>query len=136
MSYSCYCLLSETGSSYVGCTNNLNRRLRQHNGEITGGARATKGKAWTRILSVTGFPDQQSALQFEWAWKFHTRKLKGTSAVDRRCTALSNLLQKEQSTSKANPFSSYESPLLILVDDPRCHPFLRDKEMTYGILVE
>lgn len=136
MSYACYCLLSETGSSYVGCTNNLERRLRQHNGEITGGARATKGKAWKRILSVTGFPDQQSALQFEWAWKFKTRKIKGGSAVERRCAAVLLLLNTKQSTSKANPFETYEGPLCIHAEDERVLEHLRDKEIEYGILIE
>jgi predicted GIY-YIG superfamily endonuclease len=34
-------------SSYVGYTSNLKRRLRQHNAEIKGGAKATRGGKWT-----------------------------------------------------------------------------------------
>lgn len=41
----CYTLLSHTGKhTYVGATCNLSRRVRQHNGEITGGAKATQSQ--------------------------------------------------------------------------------------------
>jgi predicted GIY-YIG superfamily endonuclease len=136
MPFSCYCLVSETGSTYVGFTVDVDRRLRQHNGELVGGARATKGKSWKRILTVTGFPTQRDALQFEWKWKFVTRKTKGATAVERRGKALVQLLTTETSTSKATPFSMYEDPLLILVDDPCVKPWIQDKEMKYGLLIE
>ncbi len=55
MSFACYCLVSETGKTYVGFTVNVDRRLRQHNAELQGGARATKGHTWKRILSVKEF---------------------------------------------------------------------------------
>lgn len=66
--YSCYILESEH-HSYVGSTNNISRRLRQHNGEIVGGAKANRGKKSWFAAVVSGFPDQRSALQFEWALK-------------------------------------------------------------------
>lgn len=135
MSYACYCLLSETGKTYVGFTVNLERRLRQHNAEIQGGAKATKGQAWKRVLSVVGFPSQQAALQFEWKWKYLTRKAKG-SAVERRCQALIGLLNDEQSTSNAIPFSRYDGPVNVCVEDPCVELFLKDKEMRYGCLIE
>lgn len=135
MSFSCYCLVSETGKTYVGFSTNVDRRLRQHNGELQGGAKATKGGSWKRILTVTGFPTQQAALQFEWKWKHLSRTSKG-SAVERRCQALGVLLNSEQSTSNAVPFSMYETPLMILLDDPSVGPLLRDKEIRYGIQIE
>lgn len=134
MSFACYCLASETGKTYVGFSTNLDRRLRQHNGEIQGGAKATKGGIWKRICCVTGFPTQQAALQFEWKWKFLTRKQTG-SAVERRCLALIILLNSEQSTSHAVPFSTYEGPLTVLVEDHAAEQ-LRDKEMRYGVVLE
>lgn len=136
MNYACYCLLSETGSTYVGSTNNLERRLRQHNCELVGGAKATKGKTWKRILSVSGFPDHTSALQFEWAWKYWTRKTHLKSAVERRCAAVVVLLNKDHATSKAEPFETYENPLCLHVEDQAVLPWLRDKEMKYGVLIE
>ena len=39
-----YLLVSSTGATYVGATVDLNRRLRQHNKEIKGGAHATRAK--------------------------------------------------------------------------------------------
>jgi len=135
MSFACYCLVSETGKTYVGFTVNLDRRLRQHNAELQGGARATKGHTWKRILSVVGFPSQQAALQFEWKWKHLTRKAKG-SAVERRCQSLIALLNTEQSTSNAVPFYDYDGPLTVCMEDVCTAPFLQDKEMRYGILIE
>jgi predicted GIY-YIG superfamily endonuclease len=135
MSFACYCLASETGRTYIGFTTNLDRRLRQHNTELSGGAKATKGQQWKRILSVIGFPSQKAALQFEWMWKHLTRSSRGETAVERRCTALVTLLNLESSTSKAQPFSTYEAPLTVFVEDSSC-TFLEDKEMRYGIVIE
>jgi len=135
MSFACYCLASDTGRTYVGFTVNLDRRLRQHNCELTGGAKATKGLHWKRVLSVTGFPTQQAALQFEWKWKWLTRKATGSSAVERRCIALNRLLNSERSTSHAEPFHTYEAPLCVFVEDSLCES-LRGREMRYGILLD
>ena len=136
MPFSCYCLVSQTGSTYVGFTVDVDRRLKQHNGLLVGGAKATKGKTWTRILTVTGFPTQRDALQFEWKWKFVTRKTKGTTAVERRCKALLQMLTEEKSTSQATPFSLYEDPLLILMEDPCVSPWIQDKDLMYGVVIE
>lgn len=136
MSFACYCLVSTTGKTYVGFSTNVDRRLRQHNGEIQGGAKATKGGSWERICTVSGFPTQQSALQFEWKWKHITRKVKGSSAVERRLTALDQLVNSEQSTSNAIPFCQYEAPLSILSDLTLCAEHFRHKDLRYAILVE
>lgn len=72
----CYLLKSKKvkNRTYIGCTNNARRRLRQHNGELKGGARYTRGyRPWKKVLVVKGFKNQTHALQFEWAWK-HPRK--------------------------------------------------------------
>jgi predicted GIY-YIG superfamily endonuclease len=135
MSFACYCLVSEKGTTYVGFSVNVDRRLRQHNGEICGGAKATHGRLWKRMCTVAGFPSQQSALQFEWKWKYLSRKVKGGSAVERRCTALIELLNSDKSTSNALPFSTYDGPLHVLLEDP-CVDSLRNKEMRHGIVIE
>ena len=112
-SFFVYLLECTDGSTYVGATVDLNHRLRQHNKEIKGGAHATstkvaQGHSWQRVCHIAGFPTWQCALQFEWALKFHSRKLnQRTNPLRRRLTALKNLLNLEQSTSKSIRYIDY-----------------------------
>jgi len=65
----CYMLRSETGKCYMGWTNFLERRVRQHNGIIAGGAtRTTQHRPWSVGLVVSGFSRNQQAKRFESAW--------------------------------------------------------------------
>jgi predicted GIY-YIG superfamily endonuclease len=69
--------------TYVGATLDLARRLRQHNGEIKGGAKYTRLGAkgsWAVVFTVQGFREQREALQFEWALK-HKVPASGTGAA-------------------------------------------------------
>ena len=120
-------------STYIGATVDLNHRLRQHNGEISGGAKATskkvkKGQQWTRVGYVTGFVDWKSALQFEWRWKQLSRtfskkqtqlKIRSTAIpiMDRRLGALRSLLQLDRPTSKAQKYSDWPAPPTIVFED-------------------
>jgi len=89
----CYLLQSECRKkTYVGATINPDRRLRQHNGELVGGARATHGRQWKRVALVGGFLDERSALRFEWRWKYLSRQAPGDTNIERRFHALSLLL--------------------------------------------
>lgn len=65
-----------SNQTYNGSTNNPIRRLRQHNEEISGGARATHGKggAWEIYALVRGFPDHVNALSCEWRIKHPSGK--------------------------------------------------------------
>lgn len=71
---------AEETQTYVGATTDVNRRLRQHNSELSGGAKYTTSKStqnktyWKRILYAEGFQTKVEALQFEWALKYHSRK--------------------------------------------------------------
>jgi len=48
----------------------MEHRLKQHNGEITGGAKFTESnRPWEVILCVYGFSSQRQALQFELQWQ-------------------------------------------------------------------
>ena len=122
-----YLLVSTTGATYVGATVDVAHRLRQHNKEIVGGARATgarvaKGERWRRACYVANFPTWQAALQFEWRWKQISRTL-GTkqSPIMRRITALNRLLSMEKSTSSAEPFSEWDNPPVPIFEEADAH---------------
>jgi predicted GIY-YIG superfamily endonuclease len=114
-SWYCY-LLSSSNLTYVGATVNVYRRLRQHNREIQGGAKYTSGRQWRRICFVSGFPEQTSALQFEWKWKQLTKKMKGITAVHRRLEALKSIIHLGKSTKTSLPFSTFPTKLCIHLD--------------------
>jgi structure-specific endonuclease subunit SLX1 len=110
-------------ATYVGATVDLDRRLRQHNKEIKGGAHATgarvaKGDIWIRAAHVTGFPDWQAALQFEWRWKQITRKLSPKlKPLERRMIALKQLLALERPTTKAKAYAEWETDPIVVLED-------------------
>ena len=108
--WKCYLLSTSGGSNtYVGVTPDLDRRLRQHNGLLSGGAKATHGRQWERLCHITGFPDSKAALQFEWRWKQISRRQEGTP-VQRRVKALQILLALERPTEAAADYSTWPAP--------------------------
>jgi structure-specific endonuclease subunit SLX1 len=122
MSSFVYLLLSSDNSTYVGATVDLDRRLRQHNKEIKGGATATgikveKGETWIRAAHVKGFPDWQSALQFEWRWKQLSRKITNKKPLEKRIIALKQLLNLERPTTKAKAYSEWFLPPEVVLED-------------------
>jgi len=99
--YLCYCLRNanqRAPKTYVGITNHWTRRCRQHNGELKGGARYTRGGRWTAFFHVSGFPSKREALQFEWAMK---HKRRPGSRLRGRCKTLWYLLNLERVTQRA-----------------------------------
>ena len=80
--YYCYFLGQHnnwSGQTYNGYTVNLSRRLRQHNGEIKGGAWATTAKdkgAWSFIAALTSdsWESVSRAMACEWNCRYPTRK--------------------------------------------------------------
>ena len=66
-------LLKSDNKSYIGYTNNFERRLRQHNGELKGGAKYTtrnKGcNLWEPICIIDGFEDKCEVMRCEWKLK-------------------------------------------------------------------
>ena len=113
-----YLLECSDGSTYVGATVDLDRRLRQHNKIIKGGAVATgkkvnKGHIWKRICYISGCPNMIVATQVEWKWKNISRKLKITSnPTARRLEALDMLLKLERPTSKSIPFTDWNPQII------------------------
>ncbi len=115
MSFYCYLLCTTSGShTYVGATTDPDRRLKQHNGQKAGGARATgiqvaRGAVWRRVCVIEGIPEWRSALQLEWRWKQLSRQeRKGVkNPIHRRLLALHRLLRLEKPTETAIPYDAY-----------------------------
>jgi predicted GIY-YIG superfamily endonuclease len=66
----CYVLRSciKKDKFYIGYSPDPARRLRQHNGEILGGAKRTKKhRPWELVGLITNFASAIEAQQFEWA---------------------------------------------------------------------
>ncbi len=105
MSTIVYCIKTgQANRSYVGETNKFQRRIRQHNRELTKGAKATRGYTdWHLVYLVEGLPDRKTARQLE--WRLHRRTPKstrfGTSAAAQRAWQLYRAFQMEKFTDTA-----------------------------------
>jgi len=93
----CYVLHNdETRSSYCGMTCDLPRRLRQHNRELAGGARATArgAGAWRVALAIVGFASHREALRAEWRLKHPSRGRWRGGGAAARAEALLEILRR------------------------------------------
>lgn len=119
MSYYVYFIQSTNGSTYIGATVDLDKRIRQHNKEIKGGATATsikvsRGEIWSYVCYVENFPSWNEALKFEWRWKQISRQIQKTNPsqkpIDKRLEALKTLLSLDKPTSKAELYTDWDLP--------------------------
>jgi len=96
----CY-IIENSGYTYVGVSNNAEKRLRAHNGEIRGGAKYTtsKGKGWKHICIISGFPTKIESILFECALKHVPPRNAGR--IINRIKKFVKLLNKERWTSKS-----------------------------------
>ena len=117
MNFFCYLLYTDDmRKTYVGATTDPDRRLRQHNKEISGGAKATgirvqQGLTWQRACYISGIPEWRSALQIEWRWKQigRTQYKHIKDPIHRRLYSLKKLLSLDKPTEKAIPYEAYPS---------------------------
>jgi len=96
-------IVINNGFTYAGVSPDPVKRLRKHNGEISGGAKytASKGPGWKHLCLVHGFPDKITSMQFEWAVKHcPPRNLGG---IVSRINKLITTLNKKNWTSKSPP---------------------------------
>ena len=101
MSEWCFYIIKNKNSTYAGVSPDPTRRLRQHNGEIKGGAKYTtsKGPGWEHICLVKGFQDKIQSMQFEWAVKHVPPRNAG--GIINRIQKLFCVCNKERWTSNA-----------------------------------
>lgn len=95
--YCMYILQSETkpARTYCGITNNRMRRIRQHNGELVGGAKQTRSdRPWRMVMVLNGFESKDDAQRFEWSMHHpRVRRLrKPHTGVDGRLNCMRQLL--------------------------------------------
>lgn len=83
-----YILQTSSGALYTGITTDVQRRLRQHNGELNGGAKALRGKGPLTLLSVWQVPSRRHALQFEYSIK-RMKKADKLALIQQFCLYLS-----------------------------------------------
>ena len=120
--YICY-ILKCNNYTYNGCTNNFKRRIRQHNGEIKGGARCTSRRGpWQPYCIITGFKDNIEALQTEWRIKRveGRRRAKKYCGAEGRIKGLNQILKLEQFTSKSKRLIK-DMELIIYLDKDYHH---------------
>ena len=119
----CYILKNENGRTYNGSTNNPVRRLRQHNGLIKGGAKATSRTdgGWSYIMLLSGYPDHINCLSGEWRIKCATgkpgKRPKEYEGPAGRIKSLNLILPIEYWTNQCKISNrSFKMNLLILED--------------------
>ena len=102
MSWQFY-IITNNNFTYAGVSPDPKRRLRQHNGEIKGGAKYTlsKGEGWSHFCIISGFRNKIEAMQFEWAVKHQPPRNVG--GITSRIKKLIEVLNKEKWTSNAPP---------------------------------
>ena len=71
-----YVIENRLGQFYTGITTDPIRRLRQHSGELKGGARALKGKGPLQFRLILNVSDRSVALKTEYAIKQLSRREK------------------------------------------------------------
>lgn len=135
-----YMLLnSKSTIPYIGKTNNLTRRLRQHNGEISGGAKRTHralhhnptdtdatDTKWRRVLHVKGFIDERAALHFENRFQRERRKASSSAKKTNENTknslwkgleALKAVMECTRPTRAARPLQEYGVQIVFESDE-------------------
>jgi predicted GIY-YIG superfamily endonuclease len=117
----CYIIKSiDSNHTYVGATNNLIRRVNDHNGYngISKGAKYTKGRQWYPIVFISGFENKIGCLSFESGLRHIQRKKKYKKfiykinnrdlPIQKRIKSIFNLLHKE------SPLEKWHSKTLII----------------------
>jgi|SaaInlStandDraft_5_1057022.scaffolds.fasta_scaffold81107_1 predicted GIY-YIG superfamily endonuclease len=90
-------IVFDTVKTYVGSTVDIDRRIRQHNKEIKGGAKYTAGGTWEYYCVIYNlYGHKNKCLSEEWQIKHATSKVKGAhSTKERRQIAVEQYIPKD-----------------------------------------
>jgi predicted GIY-YIG superfamily endonuclease len=102
----CYVLKKEKNGSktYVGKTNNMYRRIRQHRGIISGGARRTKNQNMVPMCIISGFHEEAHVLQFEWALKRASNRKGYSKFCSQLPSIVSHTVPRKFLTATSGPY--------------------------------
>ena len=104
-------ILKSDNLSYVGMTNDFQKRFRQHNQEIKGGAKYTKKRSsWYPICIIDGFLTMKEAMQCEWRVK------RGKGGPQGRINYLFDYMENNEKWTSKSPLIS-EQTLQIYLDN-------------------
>ena len=93
----CYLLFSNDGrKTYVGATIDVKRRLRQHNGELCGGAKRTSSHRPWSLAAHVEVGDKIKALKLEW-------RMKRTKGPKKRLALFKKVCQDSELTPVLSP---------------------------------
>ncbi len=113
MSHYLYIIEHNMEKTYCGVTNDLQRRIEEHNGLRKGGAKATRGKEWEYFCVIEGFQDRISLLQFEWRMHHPDGKRKKNSkyfGIEGRLLSIKDVFENWFQKKGFSPFTIYMIP--------------------------
>lgn len=118
--HACYALTNGAGRTYVGYTVDPARRLRQHNGELSGGARRTSGATW-RFLFVVAVEDARfgahEALSLEWHLKYGRGGDRRGRGARRRRDPVSERIDRLSEALSLPKFARFADRFVVLAAD-------------------
>jgi predicted GIY-YIG superfamily endonuclease len=116
---------------YIGCTNDLTRRLKQHNRILKGGAKATSGDyTWNYMGLLSNIPNNISALQIEYRIKHSTKK---TNIISRIEAFLEYLEQNNKPSPNAEIF---DYKILFSLNEELYNKINKKNEWSNIIIIE
>jgi len=82
-----YLISDDKNRTYIGVTKNLEKRIKQHNGILSGGAKSTKSGTNWKYICILSAKTYNYALKIEWYWKHKktaSGKWKRTIGIEER----------------------------------------------------
>ena len=100
MSWKFYIIVNDN-CSYAGVTPDLERRIKKHNGILSGGAKYTRsrGPNWSYFCTISGFHSKIDAMRFECGVNHCAPK--SAKGIKNRIKKLFLVLNKERWTTKS-----------------------------------